>query len=323
VPADASQVLLEVAGDLGDVVGLIVGRRRICDGLEQFFEQFIGRLGEVLDEVQRVADLVGDAGSHLAEGGQLLVGHDLVLRAVQVGQRLGELRVALAQLARQLFDQVQSLHLQRGLAELLERVRHLGHLVAATGLDRRLEVAAGQGPHAVRQPGDATQDPSPDEQPAERERAHDAGDADHDEQHAAGADSPRRRRSGGVHAGLHRADERLDLVDQAHAQRLVLGQQGALVLGDLQGAEHHVEHPAVAEAELDQPAHRRTQVVCGRFVQCREVDLDAVPSRFEALSERLDQRGVRCAERAREQRVGLRHVAAQRRPAAVGQHLGL
>ena len=63
-------------------------RRR--GGLLQLVEQFDREPGEVVDEVERVLDLVGDAGGQLAERGHLLGLDQTGLRRLQVAQgRLG------------------------------------------------------------------------------------------------------------------------------------------------------------------------------------------------------------------------------------------
>ena len=96
-------------------------------------------------------DLVRDPGGQLAQGGQLLAHHDLVLGAAQVLERLLELHVLALQLLGQTLHQVQPLHLKGVTAEHLQRGGHVGHLVAAADLDPRLQVAARHAAHPVGQ----------------------------------------------------------------------------------------------------------------------------------------------------------------------------
>ena len=70
--------LFEVAGqhvdDLVDLGALLVAERRQCRcrGFLQLVQQFARQTGKVVDEVERVLDLVGDAGGQLPQGGHLL-----------------------------------------------------------------------------------------------------------------------------------------------------------------------------------------------------------------------------------------------------------
>ena len=84
--------LFEIAGqhrddfvDLGEVVAVErrQGRRR---GLLQLVEQFDRQPGKIVDEVERVLDLVGDAGGQLAQRGHLLGLDQPVLGAAQIGE---------------------------------------------------------------------------------------------------------------------------------------------------------------------------------------------------------------------------------------------
>jgi hypothetical protein len=82
----------EIAGqhpdDLVDLGALAFGQpgNRRCRGLLQFVEQFDREAGEVVDEVKRVFDLVGDAGGQLAERGHLLGLYQPVLGAAQISK---------------------------------------------------------------------------------------------------------------------------------------------------------------------------------------------------------------------------------------------
>ena len=59
-----------------------------CKRLLQLVEQLGGERREVVDEIERVLDLVGDAGGQLAQRGELLGLHQAVLRGLQILQRL-------------------------------------------------------------------------------------------------------------------------------------------------------------------------------------------------------------------------------------------
>ena len=63
--------------------GQLFRRHRVV----QFVEQIDGEIGKIVDEVERVLDLVRDAGGKLAERGHLLRLHQPVLRAAQIDQR--------------------------------------------------------------------------------------------------------------------------------------------------------------------------------------------------------------------------------------------
>ena len=56
----------------------------------QFVDQLGRQRGEIVDEIERVLDLVGDAGGELAERGQLLGLHQPVLRGAQFVERRGK-----------------------------------------------------------------------------------------------------------------------------------------------------------------------------------------------------------------------------------------
>ena len=82
-------VLLEISQDLSEVVADL-GHRLIGAGVE-FFVEFVGEfdreLGEVVDEVKEVFDLMRDTRRELAEGGHLLLLDELRLRRLEVGLR--------------------------------------------------------------------------------------------------------------------------------------------------------------------------------------------------------------------------------------------
>ena len=61
--------------------------RRSGQDTAQIIDQLAGQRGEVVDEVERVLDLVRDAGGKLAERGELLRLHEPVLRGPQIFER--------------------------------------------------------------------------------------------------------------------------------------------------------------------------------------------------------------------------------------------
>ena len=63
--------------------------------LAQFVDQFDRDGREIVDEIERVLDLVGDAGGQLAERSELLGLHQAVLRSAQILQRFRQLARAL------------------------------------------------------------------------------------------------------------------------------------------------------------------------------------------------------------------------------------
>ena len=127
-------------------------------------DRFLERTDGVDDRVDRVVDLVRDAGDELTDRRQLLGAHELLLRARQLVERLGELAV----LARE----IGGAHLHRALevevdllgraqlvaqraAHLLEREREAADLVAlAARGDRIGELAARHRVGALLEPAD-------------------------------------------------------------------------------------------------------------------------------------------------------------------------
>ena len=87
--------LVEVAADGADqFVRLAVGGFVACSALDRFSELVdeLARQGRVIvDEIERVLDLVRDPGGELAEGGELLRLDEAVLRLAQIVERGGEL----------------------------------------------------------------------------------------------------------------------------------------------------------------------------------------------------------------------------------------
>ena len=86
--ADALEVVGHVAGDLLDqrapiIVLLVVPLAEdLVQLFQEFLEQFLRYLREILDEVQRIPDLMSDARGGFAERRQLLAHDDLILSPV-------------------------------------------------------------------------------------------------------------------------------------------------------------------------------------------------------------------------------------------------
>ena len=81
-------VLLEISQDLSEVVADL-GHRLIGAGVEfvgEFVGEFDRELGEVVDEVERVLDLVGDARRQLPQRGHLFGMDEQGLGVMQLGQ---------------------------------------------------------------------------------------------------------------------------------------------------------------------------------------------------------------------------------------------
>ena len=82
-------------GQLGNVgAGLFVGRD-LPERFLQFVDQLHGNAGEIVDEVERVLDLVGDASGELAQRSKLLGLHQAILSGAQIFERFRELARAL------------------------------------------------------------------------------------------------------------------------------------------------------------------------------------------------------------------------------------
>ena len=146
---DPLQIPGEVAADVLDLRPRLF-RHVFLDGLDlllEIFEQVAREVGEVVHEVQRVLDFVGDPGGQLAERGQLFLHDHLVLRLVQVVEGLGQFFVLGLHALGEFFHQVEALDFEGVLPEHLERLRHLSDLVLTADLDPRLQVAAGHPAH--------------------------------------------------------------------------------------------------------------------------------------------------------------------------------
>ena len=86
---DLLQIALQRCGQFVDLGAQLVGHGEFAGRhcVVQFAQQIHGQVGEIVDEVERVLDLVRDAGGELAERCHLLRLHQPVLRAAQIGER--------------------------------------------------------------------------------------------------------------------------------------------------------------------------------------------------------------------------------------------
>ena len=119
-------------------------------------------------------------------------------------------------------------------AEDLQGRRHVRHLVAAADLDPGLQVAAGHAAHPVREHLEAAQDDATDEEPRDEQGSSDADCGDRQQQGAAGEDGLGGSLRGPLGAGAGRAHERVDLADEVERDAPVEGEQGLLVLDEVQ-----------------------------------------------------------------------------------------
>ena len=88
-----SRLSLQHAGQFVDLLPRLVVERGGLEHLVQFVGQFDRERREIVDEIERVLDLVGDAGGELAERGQLLGLDQPVLCGAQVLERRDSSRV--------------------------------------------------------------------------------------------------------------------------------------------------------------------------------------------------------------------------------------
>ena len=98
---DLVEITLQSIRQFGDP-----GARGIVDFhfrqlLLQFVDQLDRQRGEIVDEIERVLDFVGDTGGQLAERSKLLGLHQAILRGTQFFQRLAEIVGTLAQFVKQ------------------------------------------------------------------------------------------------------------------------------------------------------------------------------------------------------------------------------
>ena len=146
---------LEVAGQRGedfvDIAALFLFQRRERRGglLLQFVEQFDRKAGEIVDEVERVLDLVRDSGRQLAERGHLFGLDQAGLRRLQLVQR------RLGRIARRadlgfgaLSLALETVPLDQAVAQHAERPRHRSDLGPVVPRQRDVELAVGDRRHA-------------------------------------------------------------------------------------------------------------------------------------------------------------------------------
>ena len=150
--SDAPQIVGHVLGDLFNEALLLLGQpfAGFIKDLPKLLQELFRGLGEVLDEVQGVPDLMGNAGRKLAQRRQFFPRHDLVLGRTQLDQHAFKLFVLALQLFGQLLHQVQALDLQGMSPEDLESGGHFGYLVSSADLDAGFQVAAGHAAHPIR-----------------------------------------------------------------------------------------------------------------------------------------------------------------------------
>src|SRR3974390_2567707 len=81
---DLGEIAPQCIRQLGNLGSRFLVNRYSAQGILQFINQLSGYRGEVIDEIERVLDLVGNASGELAEGGELLRLNKAVLRGAQV-----------------------------------------------------------------------------------------------------------------------------------------------------------------------------------------------------------------------------------------------
>ena len=292
---DAVEVGVQVVGYVR-YEGLLVVGHAVCVLVESFpklFQQLLGRLGEVLDEVERVADFVGHAGGKFAEGGQLLLHDNLVLGPAQVVEHRLKLLVFVLKLLGQFFDQIQPLYFQGVLPEYVQGRGHVGDFVVAAYFDPGVQVAAGHAAHPVREHFDAAQQHAANQQPGDEECAANAHGGNGQQEGPAFQDGLAGSRGGslGVVPGSH--DETVNLRDEGDRFVLIGGQQFPLHFNQAQFLLQQVELALHPQVKICQPGEDGRQfVVYGRAFQRRQVALNAADGRFEPLPQRFDERWV-------------------------------
>ena len=161
--------LCEVAGqhvddlvDLGAFVGIQRGNRRSCRVFE-LVEQFGRQRSKVIDEVQRVFDLVSDAGGELAQRRHFFGVDQARLRCFQ-------LLVSGAQLA--LAPDL----LSQGVAKPGEGSRHRADLVGSRSRDRNIDIPGVEAVHRGDQPAQGNRDRAQQEQSQKGAEQHGGSD---------------------------------------------------------------------------------------------------------------------------------------------------
>ena len=162
---DFAEIGVQRPGQIADLAARRVGHYRILrrQRRAQLVGQFRRQLGEVVDEIERILDFMGNAGGQLAECGELLRLDQAVLRPVQISERLFG---GVPGLPRFLLAGLQRLGARLDLClQGLVRFPHLGchlvepfgqhlDLVAGADFDRLAVLARAEPVGAVLQPAD-------------------------------------------------------------------------------------------------------------------------------------------------------------------------
>ena len=90
---DLVEIAAQHSGQLVDLPARLVVDRQAFQRVLQLVDQLARDRREIIDEIERVLDLVRDAGGELAERGELLRLHQAILRGAQVLERRGSSRV--------------------------------------------------------------------------------------------------------------------------------------------------------------------------------------------------------------------------------------
>ena len=329
VGTDAFQVAGQVLRNVAQQPPLVVGHRNavFVQHFLKFGQQLFRRFGEVLDEVQRVADFVGHAGGQLPQGRQLFAGDYLVLRLVQVAHGHFQLVVLVLQLRGQLFDQIEALHFQGVAAEHFQGGGHFRHFVAPADFFVRFQIAVGHAAHPGGKLPQAAQQHPPNEQPGDEGGADDAEHAEAQQNGAAGEDGLPGGFGGLLRAGLRPGHQPVHLRQQFHRQVAVAVQQPALAFHQPQFPFQPRKFAFRAGAQFEQPPEHRLQFQIGPAAGAGgdggQIALHPFRRRLELLFQRLHGGGVRQGESAGQQLRGDVGVALQGRQIAVAVHFFL
>ena len=111
-----SRLSLSSAGQFVDFFAHLVVERGRLQHIVQLIGQFGRKRREIVDEIERVLDLVRDAGGELAERGELFGLHQAILRGAQFFERL---RQSLVRSRNSLSSRAFSMAITAWLAKLL------------------------------------------------------------------------------------------------------------------------------------------------------------------------------------------------------------
>ena len=297
VGEDAIHIFGEVAEDVLQEIQLFVVQLAVLvfvQGFFHFHEEFAGGFGEVFDEVEGVADFVGDAGGEFAEGGEFLLGDDAVLGGFQVFESLFQFYVFALEFLGQDFHEVEALDFQGVLAEDFQGGGHIGDFVAAVDIDLGFQVAAGHAAHPAGEEGEAAEEDAADVEPADDDGADDADDADGQQEPAAGDDGLAGGVGGFLGAQAGGADEVVHFADQGYGDGAVVGEEVILAGFQFQVALAQVKAVLRAGAEVDEALEDGGQVGVqdgvGAF-QVVQVAVDLPGGGFESFPQGFDQPG--------------------------------